>query len=167
MKPRHLFTSAIAAIGTGLIAASALAQQTAPPVPPAAMSRPSLSTEDRAAMMDARIAAIHAGLKLTPDQEKLWPPVEAAARDMAKVAQDARATRTAGTPDNDPLERMARMGDMMSQRGTAMVKVATAARPLYATLSDDQKRRLRLLMRPTGARHEDHHREHHGWNDRH
>ena len=37
-----------------------------------------MNPEDRAAFADARIAAVHAGLKLTPDQEKLWPPVEAA-----------------------------------------------------------------------------------------
>jgi hypothetical protein len=37
-----------------------------------------LSPEDRAAFTDARIAAVHAGLKLNPDQEKLWPPVETA-----------------------------------------------------------------------------------------
>jgi hypothetical protein len=44
-----------------------------------------MSPEDRAAFTDARIAAVKAGLKLTPDQEKLWPPVEAAVRDLAKL----------------------------------------------------------------------------------
>ena len=42
-----------------------------------------MNPEDRAAFADARIAAVHAGLKLTPDQEKLWPPVEAAVREFA------------------------------------------------------------------------------------
>ena len=37
-----------------------------------------LSAEDRLAFADAKIAAVHAGLKLTADQEKLWPPIEAA-----------------------------------------------------------------------------------------
>ena len=36
----------------------------------------SLTPEDRAAFTDARIAALHAGLELNADQEKLWPPVE-------------------------------------------------------------------------------------------
>ena len=49
-----------------------------------------LSPEDRAAFADARIAALHAGLKLTSDQEKLWPPVEAAIRDMVKLRQQRR-----------------------------------------------------------------------------
>src|SRR3569832_478579 len=44
-----------------------------------------MSAEDRAAMADAKIAAVHAGLKLTDDQEKLWPPVESAVRDNAKI----------------------------------------------------------------------------------
>lgn len=43
-----------------------------------------MSTEDRAAFVDAKIAAVKAGLQLTPDQEKMWPPVEAAVRDFAK-----------------------------------------------------------------------------------
>src|SRR5207237_480874 len=47
-----------------------------------------MSPEDRAAFVDARIAAVHAGLKLTADQEKLWPPVEAAVRDFAKLRVD-------------------------------------------------------------------------------
>ncbi len=44
-----------------------------------------MSPEDRAAFLDARIAAVHAGLKLSADQEKLWPPVETAVRDFAKM----------------------------------------------------------------------------------
>src|ERR1700689_2383696 len=44
-----------------------------------------MSPEESPAFADARIAAVKAGLKLTPDQEKLWPPVEAAVRDFAKL----------------------------------------------------------------------------------
>src|ERR1700739_4797489 len=47
-----------------------------------------MSPEDRAAFADARIAAVHAGLKLTADQEKLWPPVESAVRDLVKLRID-------------------------------------------------------------------------------
>ena len=47
-----------------------------------------MSPEDRAAFADARIAAVHAGLKLTADQEKLWPPVESAVRDFVKLRID-------------------------------------------------------------------------------
>src|SRR3977135_3335340 len=52
-----------------------------------------MNPEDRAAFADARIAAVHAGLKLTPDQEKLWPPVETAVRDFAKLRIDRANAR--------------------------------------------------------------------------
>src|SRR5438477_642966 len=52
-----------------------------------------INPEDRAAFTDARIAAVHAGLKLNPDQEKLWPPVEAAVRDFAKLRMDRENPR--------------------------------------------------------------------------
>src|SRR5690348_9094322 len=51
------------------------------------------SPEDRAAYVDARIAAVHAGLKLNADQEKLWPPVEAAVREFAKLRIDRANAR--------------------------------------------------------------------------
>src|ERR1700687_5521928 len=59
-----------------------------------------MSPEDRAALTDARIAAVKAGLKLTPDQEKLWPPVEAAVRDLAKLRID-RANARMNAQRND------------------------------------------------------------------
>jgi hypothetical protein len=58
-----------------------------------------MTPEDRAAFVDARIAAVHAGLKLTADQEKLWAPVEAAVRDFAKLRMD-RANARMNAPQN-------------------------------------------------------------------
>jgi hypothetical protein len=100
------------------------------------------SPEDRAAFTDARIAAVKAGLKLTPDQEKLWPPVEAAVRDFAKLRADA------GRPD--PVTRLRERADNMATTAAAMKKIADAADPLYKTLDDGQKRRLAVLTRMGG-----------------
>src|SRR6185437_7060233 len=52
-----------------------------------------LTAEDRADLVDARIAAVHAGLKLTPDQEKLWPPIASAVHDFAKARIDRMTAR--------------------------------------------------------------------------
>src|SRR6201994_3474820 len=60
------------------------------------MGHTHMSAEDRAAMADAKIAAVHAGLKLTADQEKLWPPVEAAVRDLVKIRLDRANARLKG-----------------------------------------------------------------------
>lgn len=114
-----------------------------------------LTPEDRAAFADARIAAIHAGLKLTPDQEKLWPPVEAAMRDMAKMRQQRRAMRE-NRPSfaDDAPGALRSMADAAGARADALRKLADATQPLYASLDQDQKRRAMILagpMRPMGG----------------
>src|ERR1700709_1524601 len=72
-----------------------------------------MNPEDRAAFADARIAAVKAGLRLTPDQEKLWPPVEQAVRDFAKLRIDranarmnARDDRRDQQTPDDPVARL-------------------------------------------------------------
>ena len=113
-----------------------------------------MNPEDRAAFADARIAAVHAGLRLTPDQEKLWPPVEAAVKDFAKLRIDrANARMNADKDDNsqqkpdDPVARLRERADNMATSAAAMKKIADAADPLYKTLDDGQKRRLAVLTR--------------------
>jgi len=112
-----------------------------------------MNPEDRAAYADARIAAVHAGLKLTADQEKLWPPVEAAVREFAKLRIDrANARMNAPTGDSsqkpdDPVSRLRERADNMATTAAAMKKIAEAADPLYKTLDDGQKRRLAVLTR--------------------
>jgi LTXXQ motif family protein len=110
-----------------------------------------MSPEDRQAFSDAHIAAVHAGLKLTPDQEKLWPPVEDAVRGFAKLRID-RANAQMGANDqprdrqsDDPVARLRERADGMAASAAAMKKVADAADPLYKTLDDAQKRRLAIL----------------------
>jgi LTXXQ motif family protein len=109
-----------------------------------------MSPEDRSAFADARIAAVHAGLKLTADQEKLWPPVEAAVRDFAKLRIDRANARMNAKPDDaqkadDPVARLRARADNMATSAAAMKKIADAADPLYKTLDDGQKRRLSIL----------------------
>jgi len=121
--------------------------------PPAVASRWRPSAEDAAAMTDARIAALRTGLKLTAEQEKLWPPVEAAIRSLAKQRADrmmARADMRRGNAPAtrpDPLERMRRNADAMTSSGAALKQLADAAEPLYKTLDEGQKHRFALLLR--------------------
>jgi len=114
-----------------------------------------MNPEDRAAMVDARIAAVHAGLKLNADQEKLWPPVEAAVRDFAKLRIDranARMNPGPGETDKpqDPVARLRQHAEDMGATSSALKKIADAADPLYKTLDDGQKRRLAALTRHRG-----------------
>jgi hypothetical protein len=114
-----------------------------------------MNPEDRAAFVDARIAAVHAGLKLNADQEKLWPPVEAAVRDFAKLRIDRANARMNATPTDadkpdDPVARLRQRADDMGATSAALKKIADAADPLYKTLDDGQKRRLAVLTRHRG-----------------
>jgi hypothetical protein len=104
-----------------------------------------MSPEDRAAFADARIAAVHAGLKLNADQEKLWPPVEAAVRDFTKMRIDRANARMNTQQPEDPVSRLRQRADNMAATSAALKKIADAADPLYKTLDEGQKRRLAIL----------------------
>src|SRR5208337_5390238 len=52
---------------------------------PAGMERMQHWAADHEALLDAKLGGLKAGLKLTPDQEKLWGPFEAAVRDLAEM----------------------------------------------------------------------------------
>src|ERR1700754_1709810 len=87
-----------------------------------------INPEDRAAFADARIAAVHAGLKLTPDQEKLWPPLESAVRDFAKLRIDRANARMNAQKDDskdaqqsdDPVGRLRQRADNMAATAAAL-----------------------------------------------
>jgi hypothetical protein len=117
-----------------------------------------MSAEDRAAFADARIAAVHAGLKLSADQEKLWPPVETAVKEFAKLRIDRANARMNAARDgardqqkpDDPVARLRDRADTMATTAAVMKKIADAADPLYKTLDDGQKRRLAILTHMEG-----------------
>jgi hypothetical protein len=127
-----------------------------------------MNPEDRAAFADAKIAAVKAGLKLTPDQEKLWPPVEAAVRDFAKLRIDRANARMQARRDDDrdqqktvdPVTRLRDHAEAMGTTAAALKRIAEAADPLYKTLDDGQKRRLAVLTRMDGKHGP---RGHHGF----
>jgi hypothetical protein len=123
---------------------------------------------DHEALLNAKLAGLKAGLKLTPDQEKLWAPFEAAVRDAAKLrmdqmkammdrmqemremmgqmqnSNDMKGMTSAGQAIS-PVDRLEAMAKRTSEWGAAMLNLAEAAKPLYAGLDDSQKRLFGLL----------------------
>ena len=139
-----------------------------------------MSPESRARLDEGRLAMIKTALKLSPEQEKLWAPVEAQVRDGFK-ARDAkraehekmRAEREASkdtskdeTKRPDMSERFDKMSKAMSERADRMKAFAGAFKPLYASLNDEQKDVMRPLLRglAPGMGHKGHgHRFAEGW----
>lgn len=177
-------TTALALIGSGVAYAQTRTESPAGKTPPAASQRSDAQIKaDREAFLEARIAALKAGLKLTPDQQKAWPAFEKAYRDFAttraEIWQDRMEARREAqqarkTGDAQPVDRLARLkerADATVRRGEAMKAFATAAEPLIATLDQDQTRRFWALARPMGKRfamgggwhHGWGHNRHHGW----
>jgi zinc resistance-associated protein len=118
------------------------------------------STEDMRAFGEARLAALKAGLTLTPEQEKNWPAFEQAARELGKLRTDRMAAMRNAPPGSDPVERLRQRATAMSETSTALKKLADATDPLYKSLDENQKRRFALLNRLTGPG-----REHFRWRD--
>lgn len=132
------------------------AQQTPAPEDAAKHEHWRPSPEDLKAFTDARIAALKTGLQLTPDQEKKWPAVEQAIRDMAKARQERMAKWREGAKEEkseDAIARIRARADAMTERAAGLRKLADAAEPLYQSLTDDQKHRLHFLVHMAMGHH--------------
>jgi hypothetical protein len=149
----------------GASAGAVLAQS----VPSRDDARALTRAEDAAAFTDARIAALKAGLKLTAEQEKNWPAVETALRDLAKQRADRanamaqrrderRGNADAAQPAPDAIARMREGADGLTQRAANLKKLADASEPLYKSLDEAQKHRFAALIRTGGRSMMGHHR---------
>ena len=142
---QKFLTAGLAAV---FISASSLAYAQAPSAaaPKAGQSGP--SPQDLAALTDTRVELVKMALDMTPDQQKLWPPVEEAIRARAS-SRHARLAKLASATDSEkdytPIEIMRARADGLIERGTSLKKLVDAWQPLYNTLDTRQKVRLRIL----------------------
>lgn len=113
-----------------------------------------LSTTDLNTLTEARIGILKATLQLSPEQEKLWPPIENAIQSRARNRQARISERVAALGDRsvleiirdrNPIEFLNRRSAALSQRGADLKKLADAWDPLYKTLTPEQKRRMAFL----------------------
>src|SRR6202048_3185394 len=103
------------------------------------------SADDMRAFGEARLAALKAGLMLTPEQAKNWPAFEQAARDLAKARGDRLSAMRKAPASDDPVERLRQRATALSDTGAALKKLADATDPLYKSLDENQKRRFAVL----------------------
>jgi len=146
----------VTAAATALfVAASPLAYAQTPS--PSSSSPERLSALDWNKLTDLRIDLVKAALQLTPEQTKLWPPVENAIRARAedRKARFAKVAETMGKrvdecsadtmANRDPIAFLQRRAEALAQRSADLNKLAEAWQPLYKTLSPDQRQRMAAL----------------------
>jgi hypothetical protein len=126
-------------------------------------SRRGPSPETIARLQDGRVAMAKAALKLSPDQEKLWTPVEEKIRAgfderrqkreaWAAKREERRADRKANDGDGKKREqvalperfekrseRLTKQAARITERATKAKEFAEVLKPLYATFSEEQK----------------------------
>ncbi len=115
------------------------------------------TTEDMSAFQAARLAALRAGLTLTPEQEKHWPAFEQAMRELQqlrlkRVTAIREARRDGRRPVTDPAERMRERATRLAESGAILNRLAEATDPLYRSLDEAQKRRFAILTRTDDPR---------------
>lgn len=135
--------------------ASPIANAQTSQTPPAPAER--LNAAERSNLTDMRVDLVKAALQLTPDQEKLWPPVESAIRARAedRKARIAKIQETVGRRvdesrvdalrNRDPIAFLQRRSEALAQRSADLDKLAEAWQPLYKTLSTEQRQRMAAL----------------------
>jgi hypothetical protein len=175
---RHRKVCAWLVLTLALIAGPALAQQPQrdehhPPTPPAAagpgmpggmagggdmpMMRMMMGRDGMAMMgamarhIEGRLAFLKTELKITDAQLPLWNALADAMRANAKTMGDMAGRMMGGSQTAALPDKLAMREKMMSAHLEALRKFKAAADPLYAALSDEQKKNAdELLISPVG-----------------
>jgi hypothetical protein len=118
------------------------------------------SGEDSSAPLDAWLASQKARLKLSPEQEKYWPPVERVLRDILLAREDRVEELREKRKPEDAIAGLRDRASGMAQSSAHLKRLADAAEPLYRTLSSEQQRRFHTMFGIGGWRYG-------GWRYRH
>ena len=117
---------------------TARAWMTAPVTLPRSAMAPKSEKPSRLFLNDTQIAGIKKRLNLTPAQQKYWPPVENAMREVTLQIEDYQ-------------KRMKRSrDDTFDTDSAAIARLKTATKALYAQLNGTQKNDIALLVRMAG-----------------
>lgn len=163
MSARNLLIAATV-IATGFAGGIALAQPASQPGAPAAAH---VQRADRAVpgqFIEGRIAFLKTELKLTAQQTPLFDKLADEMRTGAKAMQERHAQRqqasvqSTAPASQSALEKLERRSTAMKEMTAVQDRYLAAFRPLYQSLSDDQKKTADLLFAKGGHPGGKHHR---------
>lgn len=95
--------------------------------------------------IESGLARFKAALRLTPEQEKHWPRVESALREIVRNSDGADEADQRGM-----LRRIGSRATEMVLSAVAMKRLISAAQPLMKTLDEEQKSKAIQLARAMG-----------------
>jgi hypothetical protein len=120
-------------------------------------------------MIEARLAYAKTALKITDAQTKQWNAVADVLRKQAKEKDAEFETMRANHEKGEQMsviDRMEMRQKMMVTHAASLSELIAAAKPLYASLSDEQKKTADELLKPhwggPGGMHGPHGWEHGG-----
>lgn len=107
--------------------------------PPPRITTPKPEKPSRLLLSDMQIAGIKQRLRLTAAQERYWPPMEAALRDvMAQIYDYQKRSKKSGDETFDT-------------EGASVARLKETARALFTQLRIDQKNEIMMLARIAGV----------------
>jgi len=135
-------TLAVAASGVALLACGLVAVAAQSDQPP---THAELAQHWADAAIDAQLKSMKSTLRLTADQEKDWTSFET----VAKEAETSRfiALQKEQSSNLTPMDRLTAKAERLAQSKASLQKMVEAARPLYASLNETQKRTFISLGR--------------------
>lgn len=160
MSARNLLIAA-SVIATGFAGGIAIAQPASQPGAPVAAHVQRAANHEQARVapgqfIEGRIAFLKTELKLTAQQTTLFDKLADEMRTGAKAMQERHAQRqqasvqgTSPAPQS-ALEKLERRSTAMKEMTAVQDRYLAAFRPLYQSLSDDQKKTADLLFAKGG-----------------
>ena len=135
----------IAALVATLVISGAYAQT---PVAAAEASPHAMAAADskRDLGNEKHIKELHAQLKINPEEEKLWAVVAATMRDSAKDLDKVIDKRKESMATATALDDLNAYADIAQAHVDSVKKFATVFAPLYAAMSDEQKKTADALF---------------------
>jgi periplasmic protein CpxP/Spy len=99
---------------------------------------------------EERIKKLHETLKITPEQEDLWKAFIQVMRDNAKTMDEMSIARAEKAKSMNALEDLKSYSEIVQAHADGLNKYVSAFEPLYASMSDEQKKNADLMFRGGG-----------------
>ena len=97
--------------------------------------------------VETRISEMHATLKITANQEDKWSQVAQVMRDTEKTIEPLVKNRQANSKTMNAIDDLKSYSEISRAHAQGAENLTTAFEPLYAAMTDDQKKEADTLFR--------------------